>query len=185
MTARIRIKVRRTSVIKTKINAPFPARVLSEAFIQISKANGNFTIGAGYGQLVQLPTYNPADELIAVQNVGTGEWHKISLSTLLTNTDATVRVVTEAGDIVVGAATQLLVMSRTADENPSNIILPLSAQKVGKIKIVDFKGNAGTFPHTISTQGSDTFQSGLTAWTLGGDGASVALDPIPGTGYAV
>lgn len=185
MTARIRVKVRRVSAIRTKINAPFPARVLGDVFITITKANGTYTISPDYSPLFEPPSFDPSAEYVAVQNIATGEWNRLSIATLVNNTQATVRVVTEAGDIVVGAATQLLIMNRTVNQSPSNIILPASAQKVGKVKIVDFKGNAGTYPHTITAQGSDTFQGGLTTWTLGGDGSSVALDPIPGIGYAV
>lgn len=180
----IRIKVTPKQQIRGKMDVRFPARVLPDDFITIEKANGNYKIGADYRKIADATTYDPANNYIAIQ-MADGSFARISIGTLLTNTEATVRVVTEAGDIVVGAATQLLVMNRTADESPSNIILPASAQKVGKIKVVDFKGNAGTYPHTISVQGSDTFQSGLTTWTLGGDGSSVALDPVPNLGYAV
>lgn len=181
----IKMNVVRKPVIKGRMDVRFPARVLGDIFITITKANGNYTIAPDYRLLFEPPSFDPSQETVAVQNKSTGEWHVLSIANLVNNSAATVRVVTEAGDIVVDAATQLLVMNRTADESPSNIVIPLSAQKVGKLKIVDFKGNAGTFPHTISTQGSDEFQGGLTAWTLGGDGASIALDPVPGTGYAV
>lgn len=184
MTPILKIKVQPKARISGKLDARFPARVLPSAFITIDKANGNYTIGADYRKVADATSYDPGNSYIAVQLVD-GSFARISIGTLLTNTESTVRVVTEAGDIVVDAATQLLVMNRAVDEIPSNIILPASAQKVGRVKIVDFKGNAGSFPHTISVQGSDTFQGGLTAWTLDGDGASVALDPIPGTGYAV
>jgi len=180
----IKVKVRRKSVIKTKMDVRFPARADGGTGIEITKANGIYTIDLDFLEFGETTIFNPSEEFVAVVSAD-GEYQLLSIATLINNPTTTIQTVTEAGDINVGPNVQLLVMNRTADESPSNIVLPLSSAKVGKIKIVDWKGNAGTYPHTISLQGSDEFQGGLTEWTLGGDGASVVFDPIPGTGYAV
>jgi hypothetical protein len=180
----IKIKVLPKPTIRGKMDVRFPASVSGEIFIQVGKQAGHYTIFPDYRPLAQIFTFDPAQQFIAVQDA-TGEWGRVSIAGALSNPSVSVRVVTEAGDIAVGPNVQLLVMNRAADESPSNIILPDSSTKFGRVKIVDFKGNAGTFPHTIKTQGNDEFQGGLTEWQLDGDGASVALDPIPGVGYAV
>lgn len=181
----MKIKVLPKPVIRGKMDVRFPANVSGQAFVRIEKQAGSYTILPDYAPLGELYAFDPARQIIAVQDSVTGSWSKLAISDMLSNSAVTVRVVTEAGDIVVGPSVQLLVMNRTADESPSNVILPASSAKVGKLKIVDFKGNAGAYPHTIQTQGSDEFQGGLTEWTLSGDGASVVLDPIPGMGYAI
>lgn len=181
----MKIKIIPKSVIQGKMDVRFPANVSGQAFVRIEKQAGSYTILPDYAQLGELYAFDPARQTIAVQDSVTGSWSKLAIGDMLSNAAVTVRVVTEAGDIVVGPSVQLLVMNRATDEGPSNVILPASSAKVGKLKIVDFKGNASLYPHTISLQGADEFQGGLTEWMLSGDGASVVLDPIPGIGYAV
>ena len=179
----LKVKAFQRAVVKTKADIRLPAKVTGGAGIAVKKANGEYTFDLDHLEFVELAQFTPANEYVVLVNAA-GEYKRVSLASLFNNSQTTVRVVTEAGNITVGPNVQLLVMNRTANESPSNIILPLASAKVGKIKIVDFKGNAGTYPHTIGLQGSDTFQGGLTSWTLGADGASVVFDPIPGVGYA-
>lgn len=181
----MKIKVLPKPVIRGKMDVRFPAHVYGEVFIKIDNTGGAYTFSPDYSDIAPLYSYDPTQKMIAVQDKTTKAWSVLSVADLTANTAVTVRVVTEAGDIVVGPSVQLLVMNRATDEGPSNVILPASSAKVGKLKIVDFKGNASLYPHTIQTQGADEFQGGLTEWTLSGDGASVVLDPIPGIGYAV
>lgn len=180
----LRIKVLPKPTIRGKMDVRFPASVSGSVFIQVDKQAGHYTISPDYLQLAPIYAFDPTQKFVAVQDAA-GEWGRISIADALSNPTVAVRVVTEAGDIVVGPNVQLLVMNRTADESPSNILLPASSSKFGRIKIVDFKGNSGTYPHTIKTQGADTFQGGLTEWRLSGDGASVAIDPVPAIGYAI
>ena len=181
----IKIKVRRKSVVKGKALVKFPAHVQGAVFIQIDKTSGVYTVSPEYSQLNPLTTFDPIQFSIAVQSVD-GSWGKVTIADLTSgNAAVTTRVVTEAGDIVVGPNVRLLVMNRAVDEATSNIILPPSNAKIGDLKIVDFKGNAGSFPHVVQTQGSDEFQAGLTEWSISGDGASIVVNPISGQGYAV
>lgn len=185
MTAQIiKIKVFNRAVVKTKANVVYPARLIEGPGIDIEVANGAATIGLDYLAFAPTTTFDPAQYVVALQNSVDASFIYVPLLAFLTNPGA-IRRVTEAGDITVSASTQLLLMDRTADESPSNIIMPAAASKIGACKVVDWKGNAGSFPHTISLNGSEEFQGGLTTWTLGGDGASVVLDPAPGLGYAV
>lgn len=183
-TPLLKVKVLPKPIVKGKMDVRFPARVEGGTGIEITKESGIYTFDLDFLEFGETTVFNPSVEMVAVVNAA-GEYKLISLASLISNPLTTVQTVTEAGDITVLPNVQLLLMNRTADESPSNITLPASLQKVGRIKIVDFKGNAGTYPHTISLQGSDEFQGGLTEWTLGGDGASVVFDPIPNVGYAV
>lgn len=182
-TPTLKIQVLRKPVIKARMDVRFPAKVDGGTGIKIIKANGIYTFDLDLLEFGQITAFDPSSEFVVVVDAD-GNYDLVSIASLINNTTTTVQTVTEAGDVTIGANVQLLIMNRTADESPSNITLPASSAKVGKIKIVDWKGNSGTYPHTISLQGSDEFQGGLTEWSLGGDGASVVFDPIPGTGYA-
>ncbi|ANW00691.1 hypothetical protein LMTR13_11430 [Bradyrhizobium icense] len=170
--------------MKMRVAARIPAQLVGGNGIAISKANGVYTFDLDYTEYAEILSFDPATKMVLVYDAIAG-YALVSLASLLTNS-AAVRIVTEAGDITVANETQLLIMNRTADESPSNINLPASASKIGKIKVVDWKGNAGSFPHTVNPNGSEEFQGGLTSWSISSDGASAVFDPIPtGLGYAV
>lgn len=181
--AQMRLKLALTTV-KMRSLISYPARLVGGSGIRIDVANGVFTFNMDITTFVEVASVDPTKKLIAIFDPVIG-WETILLSDLINNIGTAVQVVTGAGDIAVGTNTQLLVMNRAADINPSNIILPLASTKVGKVKIVDFKGNASAFPHTIKTTAPDIFQGALTQWGLDGDGSSVAADPITGVGYAI
>jgi hypothetical protein len=75
-------------------------------------------------------------------------------------------------------------MNRTVGA-ASNVNLPSSASKIGKVKVSDFKGDSGTNIITVNATGTDKFPGGGTTWQIAGNGASVVFDPIPGIGYSV
>lgn len=180
----IKVKVLRRSVAKVKALVRYVARLIGGTGIVVTVENGVATIDMSYLDLTPGTTFDPAAYVIALQNSADGSFIYVPLSVFFTNPGA-IQVVTAAGDVTVLPGTQLLLMNRTVDESPSNINLGAASAKSGPVKIVDWKANAGTYPHTINRYGSETLQGGLTSWTLAGDGASVVLTPVPGVGYAV
>lgn len=178
-----KLKISRPS-LKLKAQLRFIGQLVSGNALGITTKNGVATISLALLQLPTLVSFDPSAQSVLLVD-GAGNYSVVSVATLLNNSATTVQTVTGAGDIAVGVNTRLLIMNRAVDANPSNIILPASNLKVGKLKIVDFKGNAGTWNHTVKTSGADKFQGGLTQWGIAADGASIELDPIPGTGYAV
>ena len=167
-----------------KVATRIPAQLISGTAITITKAGGVYTFDLDYTEFAEIVAFDPSAKAVLVYDAGLGSFDLVSLASLLTNTDA-VRIVTEAGDITVGVNTQLLIMNRTVDESPSNINLPASSSKVGAMKLVDWKGNAGTFPHTVNPNGAETFNGSAATWTIGGDGASAVFTPASTLGYAV
>lgn len=98
---------------------------------------------------------------------------------------STFQVITAAGDVTVAATDNLIVLNKTALE-ATNILLPPSLGKIGRVKIVNWKADAGAYTHNVNLSGSDKFNANLTTWPITGLGASVVFDPIPtGIGYAV
>jgi hypothetical protein len=185
MTTAIKVKVVRRPVLKLKVLPRIPANLVGDAGIVVVKNGVTYTVKPDYSNLVELLSVDPTQEQILVYNPISGVWNKVSLATLINNAGTSVRVVAEAGTITVGANTRVLIMNRTADESPSNIILPVAASKIGDLKVVDWKGNSGTFPHTVALSGSDKFNGGLSTWKLWADGASINLTPLSGLGYSV
>lgn len=173
-----------TPALKMKVATRIPAQLVGGTGITLTKSNGVYTFDLDYSEFSEIASFDPSAKDVLVFDAGLGTFDLVSLAGLLTNTSLA-RVVTEAGDITVGVNTQLLIMNRTADESPSNIILPSSASKVGAVKIVDWKGNAGSFPHTVTPNGSETFNGAAATWTIGGDGASSVFTPASTLGYAV
>lgn len=181
--AQMRLKLA-LPTIKMRSLVTYPASLFAGTGIRIDAQNGSYTFNMDISKFNELTNIDPTKKLIAIFDPVFG-WNTILLSDLINNFASVVQIVTGAGDVAVGTNTQLLVMNRAADINPSNIILPLSSTKVGKVKIVDFKGNASAFPHTVKTMAPDTFQGALTQWGLDGDGSSITADPITGVGYAI
>lgn len=184
MSQSYRLKISRNT-LKLRVATRIPAQLVGGTAIRITKANGVYTFDLDYSEIEEILSFDPAAKVVLVYDAASESYALVSLASLLTNSSA-VRVVTEAGDITVANETQLLIMNRTVDESPSNINLPASASKIGEIKIVDWKGNASGFPHTVNPNGAETFNGAAATWTIGGDGASSVFDPIPtGLGYAV
>lgn len=98
---------------------------------------------------------------------------------------STFQIITAAGDVTVAATDGLIILNKTVLAN-TNIILPSSLSKIGKVKIVNWKDDAGANTHTVTLQGSEKFNANQSSWPIVGAGASVVFDPIPtGIGYAV
>lgn len=171
-------------LIKVGMLPRYAGSVVGGNAVDVTNNNGALTVALDLLKLGAVGSFDPAAEYVVLVDAN-GNYELVTVATLLNNTQETVQVVTAAGDVAVDVKTTLLIMNRAVDQNPSNIILPLASTKIGGVKIIDWKGNADAFPHTIKTTGADVFQGGLTQWTLNGAGASVKLDPYPGTGYAV
>jgi hypothetical protein len=130
----------------------------------------------------ELPAYDPAQKMLAVVDRATGVWNQVSLASILTGSQ-TVQIVTAAGDVTVQPNDGLIILNKTVGA-ATNVILPAAANKVGRVKVVDWKNDSDVNNVTFVPNGSEKIQ-GLSGWKLAGQGASVILDPISGLGYAI
>lgn len=185
--ANYRLKLARVNSLKLRVSTRIPANLIGNEFITITRgSNGEYNINADYTVLDPSPISNPSSTYIAVLDAASGSYKVMTLADVVNGTGTgAVRIVTESGDINVGANVRLLIMNRTVDETPSKINLPTGAAKVGDIKVVDWKGSAGTYPHDVYPSGSEKFNGAQSVWHINGDGASAVFDPIPTLGYAV
>jgi hypothetical protein len=109
----IRLKVRRTSVIRGKALVRFPANVAVENFITLAIANGEYTFGADYTLLDASPVVDPAATLIAVWDVASNSWKAGSLSSLLASTAQIVQTFTAGGTEAINANTGIALVNQT------------------------------------------------------------------------
>jgi hypothetical protein len=182
MTTAIKVKVVRRPVLKLKVLPRIPANLVGDVGIVVVKNGITYTIKPDYSNIVELTSYDPTQKLFVVIDRATGVWNKVSLSSILTGSQ-TVQIVTAAGDVTVQPNDGLIILNKTVGA-ATNVILPAAANKVGRVKVVDWKNDSDVNNVTFVPNGSEKIQ-GLSGWKLNGQGASIALDPIPGLGYAI
>lgn len=182
-TQNLRLKISSPS-LKLLMRPIYPLKLVHGTGIGIASAGGNYTIGLDYSQLVELTAYDPTQKLFAVYDRVTGLWNQVSLASILTGSQ-TVQIVTAAGDVTVQPNDGLVILNKAVGA-ATNVILPAAAAKVGRVKVVDWKGDADVNNITFVPNGAEKIQ-GLASWKLAAPNASIILDPIVGTvnGYAL
>lgn len=137
-----------------------------------------------YSLLNLATSFNSSDSIVAIYHPSTGIWEKTSLASILSGSQ-TYQIITAGSTVNVAATDGLIIINKTSG-SATAVNMPASALKIGKCKIVDWKGDAGTNNITINNNASEKFNANQSTWTLAADGASIVLDPIPtGIGYAV
>lgn len=181
MSQSYRLKLSRPS-LKLRVTR-IPTQIAEGTGIAVSKAVGIYTVGLDYSDLAEITIFDASQKLFAVYDRTTGVWNQVSFASLIA-AGQTYQVIT-SGDCIVQPNDGLIIINKTVGAATA-VTLPSSLVKVGKVKIVDFKGDAGTNNITVNPDGSETFNGGATSWVISGDGASAVFDPIPtGLGYAV
>jgi hypothetical protein len=178
-----RLKIGPPAGLKLKGKAGVALPIMGRTGLSFEKL-GNIWYGdLDYSDLVELTAFDASQKLFAVYDRTTGEWGQVSFASLI-SAGQTYQVIT-TGDCVVQPNDGLIIINKTVGA-ATVVTLPAAATKVGKVKIVDFKGDAATNNITVAPNGAETFNGGATSWVISGDGASVVFDPIPtGLGYAV
>lgn len=185
--ANYRLKLARVNSLKLRVSTRIPANLIGTSFITITRGdNGEYYINPDYLVLSADPISDPSNTVIAVFDEAVGFFKQMTLADVINGVGTSpIQTVTEAGDVTVLPNTRLLVMNRTVDETPSKINLPAGVSKIGDVKVVDWKGNSGTYSHDVYPNGSEKFNGNQPVWHINGDGASAVFDPIPSLGYAV
>lgn len=101
-----------------------------------------------------------------------------------TTSAATFQYITAGATVTVASTDSLIIINKSVG-SPTTVNLPAASSKVGRVKIVDFKGDANTNNITVNRSGSDTFNGGATSWTIAAAGASVVFDPIVNSGTSI
>lgn len=165
--------------LKGQLGVSFP--VIGRTGLFFERLNGAWYGDLDYSDFVEIGSFDVSQKLFAIYDRTTGVWNRISLASLI-SAGQTQQFITD-GNATVQPNDGLISIGKTVGA-ATTVTLPLASQKVGPVKIADFKGDAATNPITINTQGSDTFSGGLASWVISSDTGSVLLHPTTG-GYAV
>jgi len=156
----LKIKVLPVPKIRGKMDVRFPGLVTATSPILLDKTGGNFTFSMDIDALSEM------------------------LETIFQPFEGIEQHITAAGPVTIWDNAGIVRVDQTVGA-PITLNMPLASAKTCPVKIIDWKGDAGTNPITIALSGSDKYQGNLTSWVLDADGASIALDPITGVGYGI
>jgi hypothetical protein len=84
-TPNIRVKVVRKPTLKLKVLPKFPANVVAQNFLTVTRANGTYTFSVDYTVLTPGPIADATTAMVAVLDQTTGIYKEVSLSSLLTS----------------------------------------------------------------------------------------------------
>lgn len=104
----IKVKVVRRPSLKLKVLPRFPANVVAQNFLTVTKANGTYTFSVDYTLLTPGPITDPTTAYVALLDATAGVYKEVSLSSLLTSgLDADLQA--------IAALTGTGILARTAD----------------------------------------------------------------------
>lgn len=146
--------------LKLKFRTQFPALVTAASPLTLDKTGLEYDFG------LDIATLRESLDPVYVQS-------------------GTFQIITAPGNVTVAITDTLIILNKTVSQATA-VNLPPSATKIGKVKIVDYKGDSGSFPITVNNSGTEKFNGNQASWVISGAGASLVFDPIPtGIGYAV
>jgi hypothetical protein len=173
-----------TVTIKGKMDVRFPANVVGQNFLTVSRANGTYTFDVDYTVLTSAPISDPNTAMVVVLDETAGIYKIVNLSSVIGGATQIEQHITAAGPTGILNNSGIVRVDQTVGA-AITLTLPLASAKTCPVLISDWKGDAGTNNITINTTSPDTFSSGLTTWTIAGNNGSVFLRPISGTGYVL
>lgn len=169
--------------IKARAVVSLPAAVIGKTGVKVTKANGKYTFELDWSEFMRANEVMPdqiGNTVMLAYNVVDGSFTLLPFNVAVS--DKVIVEKADAGDVNVGQYDGIVLINKGTPE-ATTVNLPAAISKNGSVKIVDFAANAGTYNITIVASGSDKI-NGQSQWVLGGDGASVVLDPVPG-GWAL
>jgi hypothetical protein len=173
---------------RVNVSAAFPTQVVGTEGVEVSKANGIYTIGSAYEVLAPLGAVPvPAQKLLKVYDSVTGIYNTLPVSVLPSGGGGggynIVAVTTGAG--YLAAITDDLIIVNKASGSATNVTMVASATRTrGPVQIKDGKGDADTNNITVlfnGTEKADNFTSIIIYTKFG----SVSLAPNPAGGWVV
>lgn len=173
--------------LKLRLLTKFPALVQAATGLAVERFGRIYTFMLNWMTIAVVDSIpDPTSRFVVVVS-GTEDdqlYERIAVDDFIASTAGNVQEITAGGTQTIEETAAVVLVNQTVGA-AITLTLPFSAAKVGPVKVVDMKGDAGTNNITVVPSGSEAFQAGITSWTIGGNGASAAFSPIPGTGYAV
>lgn len=176
-------------------NVTTPVALQSFSFLAAATSTGPVTVQVGATGALKL---YKADGLTQVgsSDLQSGYLYEISYNAALNSSAGgfqisgsagsagTTQYITAGATITVAATDSLIIINKSVG-SATTVNMPAALSKLGKVKIVDFKGDSDVNPITVNRNGSDTFNGGATSWTINAPGASVVFDPIVNGGASI
>lgn len=111
------------------------------SFIEVTKANGIWTIAPDYALLAEAISITQTQVLVVFDPI-TGFFNTVNASQLIAMGQNTYRIVTAAGDVSIQSADMVILMNKSVGA-ATNINLPLSSDRGGvPVTCKDFKGDS-------------------------------------------
>ena len=177
--------------IRVNVRAPFPARVQGSAFIQVTKANGVWTISPNYLALNPAASIN-GSQIIALYDTLAKTWSYVSAAQFISASAGSYRTITYTGNVTVLPTDVVLILNKSTS-GPSSILLPNAATRGGTpVTVKDMTGDAFTNNVTFVPAIGETidgFSASAAAANgvavIGSDYASKTLSPFSSGGWYV
>ena len=174
--------------LKLRLLTKFPALINAAVGLMVSRVGRVYTFAQDWLSIAAVDIIaDPTSRyLIVVSGTDSSDhvYERIAVDDFTASTSGNVQEITAGGAQNIEETAALVQVNQTVGA-AITLTLPASAGKVGPVKIVDWKGDAGTNNITVVPSGAETFQGGITSWVIGADAASAVFTPIPGDGYAV
>ena len=174
--------------LKLRLLTKFPALINAAVGLAVTRVGRVYTFLQDWLSIAEVDSIaDPTSRYVVVVS-GTDSsdqlYERLAVDNFISSTAGNVQLITAGGAQNIEETAAVVVVNQTVGA-AITLTLPLSAAKVGHVKVVDYKGDAGTNNITVVPSGAEEFQGGLTSWVIGSDNASAVFTAIPGTGYAV
>ena len=174
--------------LKFRLLTKFPALVTAMTGLLVERSGRTYNFLMDWLSIAEVDSVADLTTRYLIMVSGTDSsdhlYERISLQDFLDVTQGFVQVITDPGPADISPTATTVIVNQ-ASGAAITLNLPPSSDKIGPVKIVDFKGDAGTNNITVVPDGSETFNGGATSWVIGADSASVVFHPYTGVGYAV
>lgn len=180
----IKIKVLPKPILKGRMDVRFPAKVETNNFLTVSKANGIYTFDVDYTRLITNPITDQANSLVVVYDQGTQTYKYNSVAEIVSATDASVAAVqaeldthearTDNPHSVTKAQVGLGNVDNTSDATKNSAVATLTNKTLTNPVITQIQTNSGRL----------SVLNGASAASLGLGAIEVAntltgLNPVP------
>jgi hypothetical protein len=177
---------------RVNVSATFPAQVVGTEGVEVSKANGIYTIGSAYETLAALGSIPiPDEKMVKIWDRITGIYNSMPLSIIVDSGGGggggsfSYNIVpVTVGNYLVSPVDDLVIVAKSVG-SATTVTMPASALRTrGPVQIKDGKGDADTNNITVlfnGTEKADNFTSIIIRSKYG----SVAFAPNPAGGWVV
>lgn len=174
--------------LKLRLLTKFPALVQAATGLAVERVGRVYTFMLDWMSIATVDSVADLTTrylvMVSDNGDGTALYERISLQDFLDVTQGFVQVITDPGPADISETATTVIVNQTVGA-AITLNLPASVDKIGPVKIVDWKGDAGTNNITVMPNGAETFNGGATSWVIGGNAASAVFHPYQGLGYAV